>query len=67
MKAYIDSIKRSKNSYIFVDKTNNLYETDIKKYNRLLINNISKTYKKSDSAVFNKINREAKNIAENMI
>ena len=46
MKAYIDSIKRSKNSYIFVDKTNNLYETDVKKYNKLLINNISKTYKK---------------------
>ena len=67
MKAYIDSIKRSKNSYIFVDKTNNLYETDVKKYNKLLINNISKAYKKSDSAVFNKINREAKNIAENMI
>ena len=67
MKVDIDSIKRSKNSYIFVDKTNNLYETDVKKYNKLLINNISKTYKKSDSAVFNKINREAKSIAENMI
>ena len=60
MKADIEPIKRSKDIYIFADKTNNLYETDVKNYNKLLINNISKTYKKSDSAIFNKINREAK-------
>ena len=64
MKVDIESIKRSKNIYIFADKTNNLYETDIKNYNKLLINNISKTYKKSDSTIFNPINREAKNIVE---
>ena len=54
MKADVDSIKRSKNIYILADKTNNLYETDVKNYNKLLINNISKTYKKSDSVIFNK-------------
>ena len=64
MKADIEPIKRSKDIYIFADKTNNLYETDVKNYNKLLINNISKTYKKSDSAISNKINREPKNIAE---
>ena len=41
-----------------------LQHNDIKNYNKLLINNISKTYKKSDSTIFNGINREAKNIAE---
>ena len=56
MKADIDSIKRSQNIYIFADKTNNLNKTDVKNYNKLLINNISKTYKKSDSVIFNKIN-----------
>ena len=56
MKADIDSIKRSQNIYIFADKTNNLNETDVKNYNKLLINNISKTYKKSDSVILNKIN-----------
>ena len=56
MKADIDSIKRSQNIYIFADKTNNLNETDVKNYNKLLINNISETYKKSDSVIFNKIN-----------
>ena len=64
MKADIESIKRSKNFCIFVDKTYNLYETDIKIYNKLPINNISKAYKKSYSTIFNTINREAKNIAE---
>ena len=56
MKADIDSIKRSQNIYTFADETNNLNETDVKNYNKLLINNISKTYKKSDSVIFNKIN-----------
>ena len=37
---------------------------DVKNYKKLLTNNISKTYKKSDTAIFNKINIEAKNIAE---
>ena len=60
MKTDIVSYKMSKDIYIFADKTNNLYKTDVKNYNKLLINNISKTYKKSDSATFNKINREAK-------
>ena len=64
MKSDKESIKKSKNIYIFADKTNNLYETDIKNYNKLLINNISKTHKKSDPAIFNTINKEAKHIAE---
>ena len=62
MKSDIESIKKYKN--IFADQTNNLYETDIKNYNKLLINNISKTYKKSDPTIFNTINKEAKHIAE---
>ena len=59
MKADIESIKRSKNIYIFADKTNNLQKTDIKNYNKFLINNISKTNNKSDSTIFNGVNREA--------
>ena len=65
MKSNIESSKKSKNIYIFADKTNNLYETDIKNYNKLLISNISKTYKKSNPTIFNTINKEGKHIAEN--
>ena len=64
MKANIVSIKKSKNIYIFADKTNTLYETGIKSYNKLLINDISETYKTSDSTILNTINTEAKTIAE---
>ena len=64
MKANIVSIKKSKNIYIFADKTNTLYETGIKSYNKLLINDISENYKTSDSTILNTINTEAKNIAE---
>ena len=64
MRTDIESIKRSKNIYIFADKFNNLYESDIKNYNKLLMNKVSKVYKKSDLTIFNTINREAKNIAK---
>ena len=39
-------------SYAFYQQFNFLYENDIKNYNKLLINNISKTYKKSDPTTF---------------
>ena len=55
MKANIVSIKKSKNIDIFAG---------IKSYNKLLINDISETYKTSDSTILNTINTEAKNIAE---
>ena len=60
----IISIKKSKNIYIFADKTNNLYETDISSYNKLLTENISKTYRKTNNKSYNSINKEAKAIAE---
>ena len=58
------SIKKSKNIYIFVDKTNNLYKTDINSYNKLLTENISKTYRKTNNKAYNSIDKEAKAIAE---
>ena len=45
MKADIESIKRSKNIYIFADKTNNLYELMSETTRKLIKNNISKSYK----------------------
>ena len=60
----IISIKKSKNIYIFADKTNNLYETDISGYNKLLTESISKTYRKTNNKAYNSINKEAKAIAE---
>ena len=39
----ISSINKSKNVFIFVDKTRNIYETDKNTYSILLTDNISKT------------------------
>ena len=61
----ISSIKKSKNVFIFADKTRNIYETDKNTYKKLLTDNISKTYKKTEHNIYNKINKEAKTIANN--
>ena len=59
------SIKKSKNVFIFADKSRNIYETDKNTYNKLLTDNISKTYKRTVHNIYNKINKEAKTIANN--
>ena len=61
----ITSNKKSKNVFIFADKTRNIYETDKNTYSKLLTHNISKTYKKTERNIYNKINKEAKIIANN--
>ena len=61
----ISTIKKSKNVFIFADKTWNIYETDRNTYKKLLTDNISKTYKKMEYNIYNKINKEAKTIANN--
>ena len=48
------------------DKTNNLYEITSEQYNKLLLENISKTYKKTTVSVINAINTEAKAITEDL-
>ena len=59
------SIKKSKNIYIFTGKTNNLYETAINSYNKLLTEKISKKYRKTNNKAYhNSINKEDKAIAE---
>ena len=59
----IISIKKSKNIYIFADKTNNLKETDISSNNKLLTESISKIYRKTNNKAYNSIKKEAKPIA----
>ena len=39
----ITSIKKSKNVFIFADKTRNIYETDKNTHSKLLTDSISKT------------------------
>ena len=61
----ITSIKKSKKVFIFIDKTRNIYEADKNTSSKLLTDNISETYKKAEHNIYNKINKEAKIIANN--
>ena len=49
-----------------MSETINLYETDISRYNKLLTENISTTYRKTNNKAYNSINKEAKAIAEEL-
>ena len=55
---------RNLKMFLFLQKkTRNIYETDKNTYSKLLTGNISKTYKKTYHNRYNKINEEAKIIA----
>ena len=57
-------IKDSDKAYVFADKTRNLYEMDKLSHEKLMMDNITKTYRKSDIETYDSINREAKKFAE---
>ena len=56
----------SKKVFIFADKTQNPYEMDKETYNKLLVENITKTYKKADKNRYNEINEESHIIAKHL-
>ena len=64
MKSDISEIKSSPNAFIFAYKTGNIYKAAPRGYNRLLKDNITKSYKKSTDCLEKAINIEAKNIAK---
>ena len=63
----VKTIKKNPKILVPADKTNNLYELTTEEYNKLLIGNISKTYKKSTVSAINSINTEAKAMAKDLI
>ena len=60
------NIKKNPKLLVPADKTNNLHELTTEEYNKLLTENISKTYKKSTVSAINSINAEAKAIAKDL-
>ena len=59
-------IKSSRNVFIFAEKTRNVYETDAATYNKLLTENITKTYKLAEDGVIDNINKELKDITQGL-
>ena len=66
MKSDISEIKSSPNVFIFADKTSNIYKAAPREYNKLLKDNITKSYKKSTDCLQKAINMEANNITKNI-
>ena len=64
--ADITEIKNSRNIYVFADKTNNVYKMPTSEHNKLLKENVTKTYKKALENIQKSINLEAKSIATNL-
>ena len=61
--ADLNSIRSSSNMLISADKNNNLYKISPENYNKLLLDNVTKSYKKTPETLENNINKEAKKIA----
>ena len=62
----IKTIKSCRKAFIPADKSRNFYEMDKVSHDKLYIENITKTYKKSDHLTYERINAEAKSIAEDL-
>ena len=59
-------INTSASLFVPADKTNNLYEVDSRTYDKLLQDNITASYEKTDSNTAKKINNEVKAIAKKL-
>ena len=62
----LEKVSSSKNVLIFADKTRNIYETSPETYNKLLNENITKTYKLGSNDITDDINSELKQITSNL-
>ena len=61
-----NAIKSSKTLIIPADKTTNLYKVEVQDYEKLLQDNITVKYKKTNNTTVNNINIEAKKLAEQL-
>ena len=66
LKEDINEIHSSKNLFVFVDKSTNLYEMSDTDYNKLLSNNITSNCRKCENDVKHEIDKETEKIAESL-
>ena len=64
LKEDLSKIRKSRNMFVFADKTNNVYEMKSEDHEKLILENITKTYQKAPKKIEKAINLEAKNIAK---
>ena len=66
LKEDVKVINNTKESLVNADKSTNIYKMNKDLYNKYLIENITKTYKKANKHKVNRINSEAKEIAKKL-
>ena len=64
LKKDISEIRNSDKVFVFADKTSNIYKMSPDSYNKLLKENVTKTYKKAPVFLESSINKEAKCISK---
>ena len=62
----LKKINSSDKMFVFADKTRNIYETSLDTYNKLLHDNITKTYKHGSEENISEINNELNHIANKL-
>ena len=62
----VKNIKKNPKLLVPADRTNNLYELTTEEYKKLLIENISQTYKKSTVSAIHSLTTKAKVIAKDL-
>ena len=62
----LKNMNSSKNVYVFADKTKNIYEVSPTEYNKLLTENITKSYKLAHGRITDDINQELCEISSNL-
>ena len=67
LKNDIDDIKHSDKIFVPADKSRNIYKLEKDDYEKLLTENVTKTYKKSSRKKVYTINRNAKRLAEDLL
>ena len=66
IKKDLKNIKSSKNIFVFADKTKNIYEVPPNEYDKLLTENITKSYKVGYDGITENINEEMRDISSNL-
>ena len=62
LKSDINTVKQSKKTVTFADKTSNMYRLSKEKHEKLLANAVTSTYKKANNSIKKKINMAGKQI-----
>ena len=66
MRKDVDEIRRSRDIIVSADKSRNLYRMPAEEYKKLLLDNVTKSYRKAPDNAYATINEEARKTAKTL-